>query len=159
VPAIPGYPRRAWLLLKDPFATVPKGIRTLLLLAWLAWFPARQFGGDHLHGIILAIVAALAVFLLVTSLRNRRRAASEPEDALRTELRAALAKFRGVEGLLQGLVALLAAILARGLWMKARSGDPWTETDVATPSMGFVIIWGTIETILHHRRAARLAGE
>ena len=45
------------------------------------------------------------------------------------------------------------------LFLKAGGlSRPMTESEAAGLSVGALILWGTVETVLHHRRAARLAG-
>lgn len=150
--------RRGWLLLRDPFATPTKGVRLLLLLAWLAWFPPRQWGEGVLLVILPACVAVIAGVMVFFSFRMRRRAALGPDGRMKEELHRAIGKFRGMETLLLAVVALLFVAIASGLWLKARSSRALEIGDAAIVSMGALIIWGTVEMTFHHRRAARYAG-
>jgi len=153
---VPGAVRRAWVLLRDPFATPFKVLRTLLLLAWLGWFPPRQFGGGALLAWIPICSGAAGLVFGWYSLRNRRRAAREPEEVLRGELVRAIAEFEGMAVIMQVMIVALVLILGALLGQAALRAAFPSQNEFAIFSMGILILWGSIEMRLHHRRAARL---
>ncbi len=152
--------RRAFLLLRDPLASMPRAVGTVALLAMVTWIAGDFLGGDHFAGFLGAMIA-LVVLVLFTRRRTLRTAEGE-RGALEALLREDLKRREGgrlLQLLMTGVTVL--AVLA-GLAVKVgrfgRTGGLTLE-DLPVPitllNLALLIAWDSFVTL---PRARRLAG-